>query len=99
MRIGMILGGHLVAGHHGHRISGGRAAVLQHPPHARSPFPPPHPQAIFMIPNRPAPRLSNEGRWSKEFVDFVGKCLVKDPAQRASAKQLLEVRVGGGAEV
>ena len=51
-----------------------------------------------MIPNRPAPRLSNEGRWSKEFVDFVGKGLVKDPAQRASAKQLLEVRAGGEAE-
>ena len=63
-----------------------------------APSSPPHPQAIFMIPNRPAPRLSNEGRWSKEFVDFVGKCLVKDPAQRASAKQLLEVRVGSGAE-
>lgn len=44
-----------------------------------------------MIPNRPAPRLSNEGRWSKDFVDFVSKCLVKDPNQRATAKQLLEV--------
>lgn len=46
-----------------------------------------------MIPNRPAPRLEQEGRWSKEFVDFVGKCLMKDPAERASARQLLEVRV------
>ena len=58
----------------------------------------PHPQAIFLIPNRPAPRLSNEDHWSKEFVDFVGKCLVKDPAQRATAKQLLDVDVGSGTE-
>ena len=58
----------------------------------------PYPQAILLIPNNPAPRLSNEDRWSKEFVDFVGKCLVKDPAQRATAKQLLEVPVGGEAE-
>ena len=48
-------------------------------------------KAIFMIPNRPAPRLSSEGRWSKDFVDFVSKCLVKDPNERATAKQLLAV--------
>ena len=42
-----------------------------------------------MIPNRPAPRLHNEGRWSKDFVDFVGKCLEKDPKHRPSADMLL----------
>ncbi len=44
-----------------------------------------------MIPNRPPPRLQNEGRWSKEFVDFISKCLVKEPAHRPSAQQLLQV--------
>ena len=58
----------------------------------------PHPQAIFLIPNNPAPRLKSKNYWSKEFVDFVGKCLVKDPAQRATAKQLLEGDIGSGAE-
>ena len=46
-----------------------------------------------MIPNRPAPRLSNEGRWSKEFVDFVGKCLEKDVNKRWSVSELLNVRL------
>lgn len=44
-----------------------------------------------MIPNRPPPRLKNEGKWSKEFVDFVSKCLTKDPDIRPTSKQLLEV--------
>ena len=44
-----------------------------------------------MIPNRPPPRLQTEGRWSKEFVDFISKCLVKEPAHRPSAQQLLQV--------
>ena len=29
-------------------------------------------------------------KWSKEFNDFIARCLVKDPAQRATAKELLE---------
>lgn len=44
-----------------------------------------------MIPNRPPPRLQNEGRWSKSFVDFISRCLVKDPANRPTARQLLDV--------
>ena len=45
-----------------------------------------------MIPNRPPPRLKNEAKWSKEFVDFVSKCLTKDPDIRPTSKQLLEVQ-------
>lgn len=30
---------------------------------------------------------------SKEFNDFLSKCLIKDPQKRASAKELLEVCV------
>lgn len=44
-----------------------------------------------MIPNRPPPRLKNENRWSNDFVDFVNKCLVKDPTRRPSSYQLLSV--------
>ncbi|KNB41643.1 serine/threonine-protein kinase [Blastocystis sp. subtype 4] len=50
-----------------------------------------HPmRAIFMIPNRPPPRLQNESRWSKPFVDFISQCLVKDPTKRPTARQLLD---------
>ena len=44
-----------------------------------------------MIPNRPPPRLQNEGRWSKPFIDFISQCLVKDPTKRPTARQLLDV--------
>ena len=50
-----------------------------------------HPmRAIFMIPNRPPPRLKDESKWSKEFVDFIARCLVKNPEERLSAHELLE---------
>lgn len=44
-----------------------------------------------MIPNRPPPRLKDESKWSKEFVDFIARCLVKNPEERLSAHELLEV--------
>ena len=53
----------------------------------------PYPQAILLIPNNPAPRLKNKNRWSKEFVDFVGKCLEKDVNKRWSVSELLNVRL------
>lgn len=50
-----------------------------------------HPmRAIFMIPNRPPPTLSNPEKWSEEFRDFVAYCLVRDPAERPSSKNLLK---------
>ena len=36
------------------------------------------------------PTLSSS-KWSAEFVDFVSKCLVKNPAKRSSVKELIEV--------
>eukprot|EP01087_Luapelamoeba_hula_P012095 TRINITY_DN3361_c1_g1_i2.p1 TRINITY_DN3361_c1_g1~~TRINITY_DN3361_c1_g1_i2.p1 ORF type:complete len:393 (+),score=67.38 TRINITY_DN3361_c1_g1_i2:123-1181(+) len=50
-----------------------------------------HPmRAIFMIPSRPPPRLTEPAKWSKDFSDFVAKCLTKDPADRPSAEALLK---------
>eukprot|EP01119_Soliformovum_irregulare_P006764 TRINITY_DN19190_c0_g1_i1.p1 TRINITY_DN19190_c0_g1~~TRINITY_DN19190_c0_g1_i1.p1 ORF type:complete len:592 (+),score=172.37 TRINITY_DN19190_c0_g1_i1:121-1896(+) len=46
-------------------------------------------QVIFHIPKQPAARLKNEKQWSPDFVDFIDKCLQKDPAKRATALQLL----------
>jgi len=50
-----------------------------------------HPmRAIFMIPSRPPPRLSEPDKWSKDFNDFVAQCLIKNPEQRPSASDLLK---------
>jgi len=50
-----------------------------------------HPmRAIFMIPTKPPPTFRDTEKWSPEFFDFVSKCLVKSPAQRASATKLLK---------
>lgn len=44
-----------------------------------------------MIPTRPPPSFRDPDKWSPEFIDFVSKCLVKNPEQRAIAKELLQV--------
>lgn len=50
-----------------------------------------HPmRAIFMIPTKPPPTFKDDERWSMEFLDFVSKCLVKNPEERATATQLLQ---------
>ncbi|OIW29539.1 Pkinase-domain-containing protein [Coniochaeta ligniaria NRRL 30616] len=58
--------------------------ALGEPPHAAM-----HPmKVLFHIPKSPPPRL--EGNYSKEFKDFIAKCLVKDPDYRPSAKDMLK---------
>ncbi|XP_018414602.1 PREDICTED: serine/threonine-protein kinase 3 isoform X2 [Nanorana parkeri] len=46
--------------------------------------------AIFMIPTNPPPTFRKPELGSDEFTDFVKKCLVKNPEQRATATQLLQ---------
>ena len=47
-----------------------------------------------MIPTKPPPSFRNPDKWSPEFIDFVSKCLVKNPEQRVSAAELMQVRLG-----
>jgi len=50
-----------------------------------------HPmRAIFMIPSRPPPKLTEPDNWSKDFNDFIAKCLTKNPEQRPHASELLK---------
>jgi len=46
-------------------------------------------RAMRLIPQQPPPTLENPSEWSKEFNDFVAKCLDKDPESRPSAMNLL----------
>ncbi|XP_069607859.1 serine/threonine-protein kinase 4-like [Ranitomeya imitator] len=50
-----------------------------------------HPmRAIFMIPSNPPPTLRKPENWSKQFIDFITQCLVKNPEDRVSATELLQ---------
>lgn len=46
-------------------------------------------RAMFLITTKPPPVLKDRNRWSPEFNDFLARCLVLNPARRASATQLL----------
>ncbi|KAG5882415.1 hypothetical protein JTB14_008990 [Gonioctena quinquepunctata] len=59
-----------------------------------------HPmRAIFMIPTKPPPSFREPDKWSTEFTDFVGSCLVKNPDERATATDLLAHQFVGNAKV
>nr|WBW48470.1 hippo [Eriocheir sinensis] len=50
-----------------------------------------HPmRAIFMIPTKPPPSFREPDQWQPELIDFVSRCLVKNPEERATATELLQ---------
>jgi len=50
-----------------------------------------HPMRVLrMIPTLPPPSLKEPNKWSKEFQDFLGKCLQTKAQNRASCKDLLK---------
>ena len=46
-------------------------------------------KAMFVIRQKPAKGLTQPEKWSEEFNKFVQKCLIVDPKQRPTAKELL----------
>ena len=46
-------------------------------------------RAMWVIQNNPAQGLTLPEKWSKEFNNFVGRCLTVDPKRRPTAKELL----------
>lgn len=57
----------------------------------RPPYSNIHPmRAIFMIPSRAPPKLSEPSNWSDDFNDFIAKCLIKNPDDRPTATELLK---------
>ena len=58
-----------------------------HPPHHEM-----NPMRVLVrIPRSDPPTLQDQRKWSDDFHSFLVKCLVKQPAQRPTAKELLEV--------
>ena len=50
-----------------------------------------HPmRAIFMIPTKPPPTLTEPELWSDGMKDFLKTCVVKDQHKRTTASALLE---------
>ena len=47
-----------------------------------------------MIPTKPPPFFKSPEKWSADMQEFVKKCLVKNPEERMSATQLLQVKLG-----
>ena len=44
---------------------------------------------MFLIPKKPPQGLSEPKKWSKEFNNFVNRCLTIDSKRRPTAKELL----------
>jgi len=51
-----------------------------------------HPmRALYLIPKNPPPKLNEKtGKWGKDFKDWLKVTLVKNPAKRPSASQLVK---------
>jgi len=47
-------------------------------------------RVLLKIQKGEPPKLECPSLWSKQFQDFIAKCLTKDPNQRPTAPELLE---------
>ncbi|XP_011882386.1 PREDICTED: serine/threonine-protein kinase 10-A isoform X2 [Vollenhovia emeryi] len=59
-------------------------AQMEPPNHEMSPM-----RVLLKIQKGDPPKLDQPGKWSKEFNDFIAKALIKDPASRPTADDLL----------
>jgi STE20-like kinase len=59
---------------------------MEPPNHEMSPM-----RVLFKIQKSDPPKLDQPSKWSKDFNDFIAKCLIKDPSQRPNADDLLKV--------
>jgi len=59
-------------------------------------FPPLHhmkpKRAMVMVPIKPPPTVSEPSKWSKDFLDFLACCLIKDLETRPKSVDLMVVR-------
>lgn len=59
-------------------------AQREPPNHQMSPM-----RVLLKIQKGEPPKLENPSIWSKQFIDFIAKCLTKDPTQRPTSSELL----------
>ncbi|XP_076678517.1 sterile20-like kinase isoform X3 [Andrena cerasifolii] len=60
-------------------------AQMEPPNHEMSPM-----RVLLKIQKSDPPKLDQPGRWSKDFNDFIAKALIKDPASRPTAEELIK---------
>lgn len=60
-------------------------AQMEPPNHEMSPM-----RVLLKIQKSDPPRLDQPGKWSRDFNEFVAKALIKDPAARPTADELLK---------
>nr|CAD7437510.1 unnamed protein product [Timema bartmani] len=47
-------------------------------------------RVLLKIQKSDPPKLDQPSKWSRDFNDFISKCLIKDPSQRPTAEDLLK---------
>ncbi|GLH16605.1 STE20-like serine/threonine-protein kinase [Gryllus bimaculatus] len=60
-------------------------AQMEPPNHEMSPM-----RVLLKIQKSDPPKLDQPSKWSKDFNDFIAKCLTKDPSQRPTADDLIK---------
>ncbi|CAG2062591.1 unnamed protein product, partial [Timema podura] len=58
---------------------------MEPPNHEMSPM-----RVLLKIQKSDPPKLDQPSKWSRDFNDFISKCLIKDPSQRPTAEDLLK---------